>query len=45
MEHYLGVAEEELTSEEISAVQSIAMAVAAGKVNAELADVRKRMKS
>ena len=44
VKHYLGVAEEELTQEEIGAVQSIAMAVAAGKVKAELGDIRDRMK-
>jgi hypothetical protein len=35
MEHYLGVAREEgLTDEEIGAVQSVVMAVSAGRVGA-----------
>jgi len=47
MEHYLGVAREEgLTNEEIGAVQSIVMAVSAGKVRAQFRDARiKRKKS
>jgi len=41
MEHYLGVAKEEgLTEEEIGAVQSIVMAVSAGRINAQLREVR-----
>jgi hypothetical protein len=36
MEHYFGVAKEEgLTDEEIGAVQSIVMAVSAGRVRAQ----------
>jgi hypothetical protein len=36
MEHYFGVAKEEgLTDEEIGAVQSIVMAVSAGRVGAQ----------
>jgi len=43
MEHYLGVAREEgLTEEEVGAVQAIVMAVAAGRINAQLRDVRSR---
>ncbi len=43
MDHYLGVAKKEgLTDEEISTVQSIVMAVAAGKVNAQIREVRLR---
>ncbi len=43
MDHYLGVAKEEgLTDEEINAVQSIVMAVAAGKVNAQVREVRSK---
>jgi hypothetical protein len=41
MEHYFGVAKEEgLTREEIGAVQSIAMAVSAGRVRAQFRDAR-----
>ena len=41
MDHYLGVAREEGISEaEVGAVQSIVMAVAAGKVVAQLREVR-----
>jgi hypothetical protein len=41
MDHYLGVAKEEgLTDAEINTVQSIVMAVAAGKVNAQVKEVR-----
>jgi len=37
MDHYLGVAKEEgITDQEISTVQTIVMAVAAGKVNAQV---------
>lgn len=47
MEHYLGVAKEiGLTEEQIGAVQSVVMAVSAGRVNAQLRNaevaVRKR---
>jgi hypothetical protein len=43
MDHYLGVAKKEgLTDEEISTVQSIVMAVAAGKVNAQVREVHSR---
>ncbi len=43
MDHYLGVAKKEgLTDEEISTVQSIVMAVAAGKINAQVREVRSR---
>lgn len=41
MEHYLGVAKEEGISEnEIGAVQSIVMAVSAGRIQAQLREVR-----
>ncbi len=41
MEHYLGVAKEEgITDEELGAAQSIVMAVAAGRIKAQLAEVR-----
>lgn len=40
MEHYLGVAKEKgLTDEEIGAVESIVVAVAGGRVIAQLQDV------
>ena len=43
MEHYLGVAREEgITEEEIGAIQSIVMAVSAGRINAQLREVRAR---
>jgi hypothetical protein len=46
MEHYLGVAKEEgLTEDELGAAQSIVMAVAAGRVRAQLREVRARMKN
>jgi len=39
MEHYLGVARKEgLTDEEIGAVQSVVMAVSAGRVGAQFRD-------
>jgi hypothetical protein len=39
MEHYLGVAKEEgLTDDEIGAVQSVVMAVSAGRVGAQFRD-------
>jgi hypothetical protein len=45
MDHYLGVAKDVgLTSEQIGAVQSIVMAVSAGKVSAQVREVRGRMK-
>ncbi len=41
MQHYLGVAKKEgITGEEIGAAQSIVMAVAAGRINAQLRDAR-----
>ncbi len=46
MESYLGVAREEgITDEEIGAVESIVMAVSAGKISAQLHEVRSRAKS
>lgn len=43
MEYYLGQAEKEaITDEEIGAVQAVVMAVAAGRVNAQLREVEKR---
>ncbi len=43
MEHYLGVAKEEgITDEELGAAQSIVMAVTAGRVEAQLGEVRER---
>ena len=43
MEYYLGVAKEEgLTDEEIGAVQSIVMAISAGRVRAQFREVRIR---
>ncbi len=46
MDHYLGVAKEEgLTEDEINTVQSIVMAVAAGKVNAQVREVRSKMEN
>jgi len=45
MEHYFGVAKEQgLTDDEIGAVQSIAMAVSAGRVGAQFREVRDRSK-
>jgi len=45
MEYYLGVAEEEgLTRDEIGAVQSIVMAVSAGRVGAQFREARSRRK-
>ena len=44
MEHYLGVAREEgLSDEEIGAVQSVVMAVSAGRVRAQFREVRSRV--
>jgi hypothetical protein len=46
MEHYLGVAKKERISEtEIGAAQSIVMAVAAGRVNAQFQEVEAQTKS
>jgi len=43
MESYFGVAKEKgITREEIGAVQSIVMAVSAGRVGAQVRDVRRR---
>ncbi|MDP6547035.1 MAG: carboxymuconolactone decarboxylase family protein [Phycisphaerae bacterium] len=43
MEHYLAQTDKTgLSADEISAVQAIVMAVSAGKVNAQLQDVRKK---
>lgn len=45
MEHYFGVAKEEgLTDNEVGAVQSIVMAVAAGRIRAQFREVRNRVK-
>ena len=44
MEHFLGVAGENgLSEEEIGAVQSIAMAVSAGRIRAQFRQVRESM--
>ena len=46
MESYLGVAEEMgISREEIGAVQSVVMAVHAGRVNAQLSEVRARRRA
>jgi hypothetical protein len=46
MRHYLGVARDMGISEvEIGAVQAVVMAVSAGKVNAQLHEVRSRAKA
>jgi len=46
MEHYLGVAKNEgISEEEIGAAQSIVMAVAGGRVNAQFREVEKKAKS
>ncbi len=43
MREYLGVAEDEgITDEELGAVQAIVMAVSAGRVNAQVQEVRRR---
>jgi hypothetical protein len=45
MEHYRGVAREEgISDDEIGAVESIVMAVSAGKVRAQFRDARIRSK-
>lgn len=46
MEHYLGVARElGITEEEIGAIQSVVMAVSAGKIGAQLGEVQGRIKA
>jgi hypothetical protein len=47
MEGYLGVAKAEgiLTEEEIGAIQSIVMAVSAGKIAAQLSEVQSKMET
>jgi hypothetical protein len=46
MEHYLGVAKKEgISEEEIGATQSIIMAVAGGRVNAQFREVEAKTKS
>jgi len=46
MQHYFGVAKEEgITNEELGAVQSIVMAVAAGKVRAQFRESRIKSKN
>ena len=46
MNEYFGVAKEQgITDDEIGAVQSIVMAVAAGKVRAQFREVRSRLNS
>jgi alkylhydroperoxidase/carboxymuconolactone decarboxylase family protein YurZ len=46
MEYYLGQVEKEgITAEEVGAVQAVVMAVSAGKVNAQLREVERRMRS
>jgi alkylhydroperoxidase/carboxymuconolactone decarboxylase family protein YurZ len=46
MEHYLAQTDQAgLSGDEISAVQAIVMAVSAGKVNAQLQDVKKKTAS
>ena len=45
MEHYLGVAKETgITTDEIGAVQAVVMAVSAGRVNAQLREVERRLR-
>ncbi len=45
MEHYFGVAKEQgLTHKEIGAVQSIVMAVSAGRVSAQFGEARARVR-
>ena len=45
MEYYLGQAEKEgVRAEEIGAVQAVVMAVASGRVNAQLREVERRLK-
>ena len=46
MESYLGVARAEgITEEEIGAIESIVMAVSAGKINAQINEVRSGTKA
>ena len=46
MEHYLGLAKEQaIPGEEVGAVQSIAMAVSAGRVRAQFREARIRARS
>ena len=46
MEYYLEQVEKEgITAEEIGAVQAVVMAVSAGRVNAQLREVERRMRS
>lgn len=46
MEYYLGQVEKEgITADEIGAVQAVVMAVSAGKVNAQLREVERRMRT
>jgi hypothetical protein len=46
MEYYLGQVEKEgVTPGEIGAVQAVVMAVSAGKVNAQLREVERRLRS
>ena len=46
MEYYLGVTKEQgITEQEIGAAQSIVMAVSAGRVNAQLREVERRMRA
>ena len=46
MEYYLVVAKDQAISpEEIGAVQAVAMAVSAGRVNAQLREVERRMRA
>lgn len=46
MEHYLGVARESgIAEEEIGAVQSVVMAVSAGRVRAQFREVRSKGKA
>jgi hypothetical protein len=46
MEHYLGVAEEVgVSGEELGAAQSIAMAVSAGRINAQFRGVERSVRA
>jgi hypothetical protein len=47
MEHYLGVARAEgiITEKEIGAIQSVVMAVSAGKISAQVSEVEARIKA
>jgi hypothetical protein len=47
MEHYLGVARAEgiITEGEIGAIQSIVMAVSAGKISAQVSEVESKIKA